>query len=169
MKVDRKRAYRVWNGIKRRCYNPKDKYYNSYGGAGVRMCDEWLEFENFYKWYMDNYYTVEGEYMAVDKDILGGDSKVYSPETCIIVPFRINGLFVHKDNGKMRGLQKVGKRYQVKVRVDGINTYCGTYDTVEKASEVYRKCKEAVIYGVIEEYKDKIPSNVYNKLLTFKL
>ena len=169
MKADKKRAYGVWNGIKTRCYNPKDKYYKNYGGAGVRVCDEWLEFENFYKWYMDNYYTVEGEYMAVDKDILGGDAKLYLPDTCIIVPFRINGLFVHKDNGKMRGLQKVGKRYQVKVRVDGTNTYCGTYDTVEKASEVYRKCKEAVIRGVIEEYKDKIPSDVYNKLLSFKL
>ena len=169
MKADRKRAYNVWNGMKQRCYNPKDKRYKFYGAVGVRMCDEWMDFENFYKWYMDNYYTVEGEYMAVDKDILGGDLKLYSPETCIIVPYRINGLFVHKYHGNMRGLKKVGKRYQVQVRADGIYKYCGTYDTMEIASKVYKECKEAIIRGVIEEYKDKIPSDVYNKLLSFKL
>lgn len=41
--------YNAWRGIKRRCYDPKFKQYNDYGGRGIRMCDEWLNsFDIFY-------------------------------------------------------------------------------------------------------------------------
>lgn len=35
------RLYRIWTGIKTRCYNPKHKTYELYGKRGIRMCDEW--------------------------------------------------------------------------------------------------------------------------------
>ena len=162
----RDRARRTWNGIKNRCYNTKCKDYKSYGGKGVVICDEWLDFDTFYKWYCDNYYEVDGEYMAIDKDVLGGN--IYSPETCIMLPFRINGLFVHK-NEAGRGLQKVGNKYQVKVRNNGINEYCGTYESVEVASNVYKECKEVIIRGVALEYKDKLPESIFQTLYNFKL
>ncbi len=42
--------YRTWQGIKKRCYNPKGHNYNLYGGRGIIMCDRWLEnFSNFLK------------------------------------------------------------------------------------------------------------------------
>lgn len=171
MRTDYQRAYSVWNSLKNRCYDPKNKDYKSYGAKGVKMCDDWLNFQNFKAWYDENYYEIDGEYMAIDKDIIGNGSKIYSPENCLIVPFRINGMFVHKENGDMRGLQPVYGRYQVKVRnpITGKNDYCGTYDTVEIASKVYKECKEAIIRGVAEEYKYKIPLKVYNALITFKL
>lgn len=36
------RLYHVWRDMKRRCYNPKDKRYNDYGGRGITVCAEWL-------------------------------------------------------------------------------------------------------------------------------
>jgi len=30
-----------------RCTNPKHKFYKYYGGAGVKVCERWLTFENF--------------------------------------------------------------------------------------------------------------------------
>lgn len=39
--------YRIWSGIRTRCYNPKDHAYARYGGRGIKMCDRWLVFENF--------------------------------------------------------------------------------------------------------------------------
>jgi len=171
MDKDTKRAYSVWSGIKRRCYNPNDKYYYCYGAIGVTMCDEWLDFKAFKEWYFENYYSIEGEYMAIDKDIFGEGEKVYSPKTCCFVPFRINGMFVTKETGNMRGLQLRGKKYEVKVRntFTGENEYHGMYNSIEVASNVYNKCKEAIIHGVAEEYKDKIPFKLYQKLITFKL
>ena len=44
------RAYRIWNGIKRRCTNPKDPGYKNYGGRGITVCKEWSEsFQAFYR------------------------------------------------------------------------------------------------------------------------
>ncbi len=36
--------------MKSRCYNPKVRGYNSYGGRGVKVCEMWIEsFDNFFK------------------------------------------------------------------------------------------------------------------------
>lgn len=41
--------YQKWSGMKRRCLNKNDKAYARYGGAGVTISDEWMDFMNFYK------------------------------------------------------------------------------------------------------------------------
>lgn len=170
MEKERRRAYSNWAEIKNRCYDEFHKDFKSYGAKGVTLCNEWLDFKNFYEWYKENHYEVEGEYMAIDKDILGKDSKIYSPENCVFVPFRINGLFVHKDNGDMRGLQKLPSGYQVKVRnpFTGKNDYYGTYKDAEVAKSVYRQCKKQIIVGMAEEYKGRIPDKVYQALLDYE-
>jgi hypothetical protein len=40
--------YSVWSSIKTRCYNSKCKHYNRYGGRGIKVCEQWLDFINFY-------------------------------------------------------------------------------------------------------------------------
>ncbi len=40
--------YKVWTEMKQRCRNPKDKYYPNYGGRGIKVCERWQLFENFY-------------------------------------------------------------------------------------------------------------------------
>jgi len=42
--------YRVWWGMKSRCYNDKTDSYENYGGRGIEVCDRWMEaFEHFYE------------------------------------------------------------------------------------------------------------------------
>lgn len=42
-------AYKRWESIKQRCFNPSNPSYRNYGGRGVTMCDEWVSsFEAFY-------------------------------------------------------------------------------------------------------------------------
>jgi hypothetical protein len=42
--------YKIWAGIKRRCYDKKFKNYKQYGGRGIKVCDLWINsFDNFYK------------------------------------------------------------------------------------------------------------------------
>ena len=36
-----------WKQIIQRCTNPNNKNYNTYGGAGITVCDRWLMFDNF--------------------------------------------------------------------------------------------------------------------------
>ena len=42
--------YRVWVGMKSRCYWKKDTAYARYGGRGIRVCDEWQTWEPFKEW-----------------------------------------------------------------------------------------------------------------------
>ena len=34
--------YRIWEAMKRRCLNHKDKCYPSYGGRGITVCERWM-------------------------------------------------------------------------------------------------------------------------------
>lgn len=79
--------YRIWSYIKTRCYNSKFEDYSDYGGAGVRMCDKWLEHpELFVKWALDNGWE---KGMNIDKDIKAKKANIpailYSDEFCSVV------------------------------------------------------------------------------------
>lgn len=37
------RLYKIWKGIRQRCYNPHNKRYARYGGRGIVMCERWKE------------------------------------------------------------------------------------------------------------------------------
>ena len=38
----------AWCHMKYRCLNPDNKHYSDYGGRGIKICDRWLNFENFF-------------------------------------------------------------------------------------------------------------------------
>lgn len=42
------RVYRLWKAMMTRCYNPNAINYHNYGGRGIRVCDRWMDFSNFY-------------------------------------------------------------------------------------------------------------------------
>lgn len=70
------RLYKTWQGMKKRCENPNDKRYTDYGGRGVKVCEEWHEFSNFYEWAIKNGYNEE---LTIDRiDNMGN----YEPSNC---------------------------------------------------------------------------------------
>lgn len=71
------RLYRIWKGIKARCYNPHGETYKNYGGRGIAMCDEWREdFTAFYEWAMSNGYSDD---LTIDRIDVNGN---YEPNNC---------------------------------------------------------------------------------------
>jgi hypothetical protein len=48
--------YQKWRDIIQRCRNPRNKRYKDYGGRGITVCDQWLEYENFRNWALENGY-----------------------------------------------------------------------------------------------------------------
>lgn len=76
----------IWNIIKQRCENPKNKKYKNWGGRGIKICDEWrYDFKAFYDWCMANGWKPG---LQVDKDSKGGN--VYSPNNCVITTCKEN-------------------------------------------------------------------------------
>lgn len=62
--------------MKSRCYRPKDASYKYYGGRGIKVCDEWLNIENFEKWVKEHPYF---EGATLDRINTDGD---YEPSNC---------------------------------------------------------------------------------------
>lgn len=163
-------SYTRWHGMMQRCYSQKYKEkYPVY--KDVTCCEEWKYYKNFKEWYDNNYYEIEGQRMALDKDILHKGNKIYSPDNCIFVPQRINSLFVRCD--KRRGNLPVGVNYlkrEGKYRAqcsyeDKGNITLGLFDTPEDAFYLgYKPFKEKYIKEVAEDYKDRIPENLYNAM-----
>lgn len=42
-----KSSYNTWRAMVRRCTNPKDKDYPKYGGCGISICQEWMDYVKF--------------------------------------------------------------------------------------------------------------------------
>lgn len=71
------RLYKIWQGIKNRCYNKHNISYHCYGGRGIIVCDEWKDnFIAFYKWAINNGYS---ENLTIDRIDVNG---IYCPENC---------------------------------------------------------------------------------------
>lgn len=66
--------------MKRRCYNPEEKFYKDYGGRGIKVCDEWMDkkegHSNFQKWAVENGWE-EGR--SIDRIDVNGN---YEPSNC---------------------------------------------------------------------------------------
>jgi len=45
--MSRTHVYQVWKGMLQRCENPKSPGFANYGGRGIRVSDEWHDFERF--------------------------------------------------------------------------------------------------------------------------
>ena len=70
------RLYKTWRGMKKRCFNPKNSAYYLYGGKGITVCPEWLDFEVFAKWAVENGYLHN---LTIDRIDSSGD---YCPSNC---------------------------------------------------------------------------------------
>ena len=158
--------YDCWKSIIERCYCADKQIKNKAYYMISEICEEWKNYQNFAEWYHENKYDVEGR-LHIDKDILYPGNKVYSPYHCLLVPQRINMLFVNKQNkrGLPNGIKKDGNKYYAKYN----STELGSADTVEKAYELYAKRKKEEIIKIAEEYKKIIPNKVYEALLNYEV
>ena len=164
--------YKTWSSMINRCYNPyRLNEFPTY--INVIVEEYLLNFQNYGKWYDENYYECNGELMHLDKDILsrvyGLNNKIYSRETMIFVPQRINYLFTKSDalRGDLPiGVTQKGNKYSV----CSINKkYFGLYDNPFDAFEVYKREKESYIKEVADQYRDFIPQKLYDALYLYEV
>lgn len=70
------RIYKIWSGMKGRCLNKNNTFYKNYGGRGVTICEEWMDFKVFYKWAKENGYQ---DNLSIERQNVHGK---YEPSNC---------------------------------------------------------------------------------------
>lgn len=73
---DEPRLFKIWSGMKQRCLNKNAPNYHLYGGKGIKICDEWMDFSVFANWAIDNGYTNS---LTLDRQDNNGN---YEPSNC---------------------------------------------------------------------------------------
>lgn len=101
--------YSVWLRMIRRCYDPNSISYNVYGGAGVKVCEEWHCFATFMNDAQAlpnfNQKIKDPNNYQLDKDYLQQNvpkyMKVYSKDTCVWLHISDNNNIKNIDNNKI--------------------------------------------------------------------
>lgn len=128
------RLYVIWDNMKSRCGNPKSDSYADYGGRGITVCQEWMDFSAFQAWSLANGYADNLE-VDREKNHLG-----YHPDNCRWVTRQQNSTNKRKRRDNTSGFKGVvanGKRWQAQIKSNGIRECLGTFDTPEEASRAY--------------------------------
>lgn len=168
------REYVTWEGMLNRC---TQKYWDKFPTYIGTICsDSFKSYSYFYEWCQKQVgfgnKDENGKIWQLDKDILIKGNKLYSEDTCVFVPQRVNYLLIKSNS--TRGEHPIGvskhskcERFTACCNSDGKLTYIGSFRTPEEAFMAYKEFKESSILSVAENYKDKIDRRVYDALLKY--
>lgn len=167
----KKKSYMVWYAMIQRCYYEAYKSKPTY--VNCEVCEEWLCYENFEKWFNNNYYMIDNETMDLDKDILVKNNNLYCPDRCIFVPHAINVLFEKRKklNGLPIGIKfnKVSNKYETICDIDeNGNRKIKCCHSLEEALQIYKCYKEKYIKMIADKYKNIIPDKLYHAMYQYK-
>lgn len=171
------KEYQTWRDMLKRCFDEKTKEGRpTYKNVGC--CEEWLLYDNFYEWLhnqenFNKWYV--GDRWHLDKDILIKGNKIYSPNTCTLVPNSVNQLFTKRDNN--RGDLPIGvirrkNKFTAQCTTMNGHKHLGYYDTSEDAFYLgYKPYKEIIIKQTAqEEYaKGNITKVCFDAMMNYEV
>lgn len=102
------RLYRIWAGMKARCYSRNIPSYKDYGARGIAVCEEWRHsFESFAEWANNNGYS---DNMTIERKDIDGD---YCPHNCKWIPFN-----------EQQGNRRICRFYEYKGETKNLAEWC---------------------------------------------
>ncbi len=134
------KLYKVWNSMIFRVTNKKCDHFADYGGRGITVCDEWLDFVVFKEWAMVNGYK---EGLTLDRANNNGN---YEPSNCRWVSFSIqnvNKRISSRNTIGFKGIIRRKDKFVAKITINKNQIQIGTY-----------KCRLAAAYAY-DEYVTK--------------
>jgi hypothetical protein len=142
-KLSHTTEYKIWQLMKDRCFNPNYRYFHRYGGRGITVSNEWLDFQNFWN---DMCPRPEGK-VSLDRIDNSGN---YCKENCrwasVTTQRRNRDTFSTSKTG-VKGVSwhKHTQKWQARIGVEKKYINLGVYSDVNDAIKV-RKDAEKVYF-----------------------
>lgn len=138
------RFYKIWQGMKKRCMNPKATSYKFYGAKGVKVCDRWISYENFAEDMQKGY----NDTLTLDR--IDG-TKDYTPENCRWVSMSVQDYNKPMSDRNTSGCVGVyfdakANKWRAYIGVEKQRINLGSFDNLNCAVEA-RKQAEIKHYG----------------------
>ena len=128
------RTYTSWRHMKIRCLVKTNHDYPKYGGSGIKICEEWLDFNNFYKDMGDR-----PEGTTLDRI---DNAKGYFKENCRWASYRVQTTNRGKTSGLPPGVTRTKDKYQARIFINKKLVHLGTFPTVNEAAITYWIAKQ---------------------------
>ena len=167
--------YATWQDMLLRCTEKYWKKKPTY--EGTTCSDNFKVSSYFYEWCHEQTgfgnTDEKGKSWHLDKDLLIVGNKLYSENTCVFLPHRINLLLV-KSNAS-RGESPIGvvwnkrdKRFYARCNNgSGKMKNLGCFTNKEDAFQAYKVFKEGFVKQVAEQYKHQLDPRAYQALLNY--
>ena len=161
-------AYVCWYSLLNRCFAEDcSEHYED-----CLVWKEWLNFQVFAEWYENKKYDFYGKTLELDKDLKQKGNKLYSPNTCLLLPHELNCLIINckKSRGDLPvGVTHSHGKYCAQVHKDGKRVPLGRYDTINEAFSIYKQEKEKYIKEIADKYQEILPQEVYEALYSWEI
>lgn len=150
----KKRIYRTWQQIIYRTTKVTHANYNNYGGRGITVCNEWMIFEKFEKWSLENGYL---ENLTIDRIDNDGN---YDPSNCRFVNYTVqarNKRITKLNTSGFIGVSYDKGRYRAYIHINNKKVNLGSFKIPIDAAKARDKY---IIDNKLEHTLNKIPLNV---------
>lgn len=170
--INNMKIYKTWEGILKRTspiYNDRNSYINT------SLYIDWYNFQNFASWYCEYIKDLNKSFdYQIDKDILQWNFKykIYSPDTCCLIPSRLNVALVGLNLSRINhpelpvGVMPNSNKYSSYITIEDKRVYLGNFETPEEAFEVYKQKKLSCLKELAEYYysNNAIKQDIYEKI-----
>ena len=132
------RLYKTWNAIMQRCYNKNTINYVNYGGRGIKVCNEWLDVQNF----VNDMFPTFQEGLSIDRINPNGN---YEKENCRwankSTQQRNTRKLISTNKSGYRGvtLHKAKKKWNAQIKVNYKRIHLGSFLTALDGAKAYDK------------------------------
>lgn len=137
------------------------------------VCEVWKnDYKAFRKWFIDNIYNCNGESLVLDRNLFSGDLKIYSPETCCMLPRRIADLLKSsrkKSDGLPSGIYLSKSKKYTAIIHRGSGHLSKTFDELNDAVDFYNSNKQRHIREYAEYYRPYLPERTYTALMKYEV
>lgn len=173
------KEYDLWRDMLKRCGDKVKAKHHTY--IGTTCSENFKSYSFFYKWCQEQIGFKVNDSSGIrtvwqlDKDLLFKGNKVYSEDTCVFVPQRVNKLLTK--NEVNRGKCAIGTQWREKKEyflsqcngLNGEKVHLGCFGSQQEAFLAYKEYKESIIKQVAGHYKQMLDPRAYHALMNYEV